>query len=161
MDQRRMDGTRAGRPPAHSESRDARDRRRSGGRERGGRRARVRGRSRGPDTLAPCAGARARQAAARGGADDAWRSRAPVGAAHARGREAAHREPRRGRVVRRVLRLLRGDRQALARQLDPADGRAPDQLHDQGAARRCGRDRAVQLSTAVARLEDRAGARRR
>ena len=45
--------------------------------------------------------------------------------------------------------------------VDPADRRTPDQLHDQGAARRRRGDRAVQLPAAAARLEDRAGARRR
>ena len=45
--------------------------------------------------------------------------------------------------------------------VDPADGRASDQLHHQGAARRRRGDRAVQLSAAAAGLEDRAGARRR
>ena len=57
--------------------------------------------------------------------------------------------------------VLRRDRPQLARLVHPANGRTPNQLHDQGTARRRRRDRAVQLPAAAARLEDRAGARRR
>ena len=49
----------------------------------------------------------------------------------------------------------------LARQLDPAGGAAPGQLHDQGALRRRRRHRAVELPAAVAVVEGRAGARGR
>ena len=59
------------------------------------------------------------------------------------------------------FRVLRRDRPQLARLVDSADRRASDQLHDQRAARRRRRDRAVQLSAAAARLEDRARARGR
>ena len=147
--------------PHHPEPGHAREGRRGRRGHGGGRAPRLQCRRRRSAPLAKTSGHRARPAPPRRRPTHARRPRPPLRAPHARGRQAAHREPRRGRVVRGLLRLLRRGRAQLARQLDPAGGRAPDQLHHQGAARRRRGDRAVQLSAPAHGLEGRARARRR
>ena len=79
----------------------------------------------------------------------------------ARGRQAAGREPRRGRLDRRRVRLLRRDRPRLRRPRDPADRVDAARARGQGAGRRGRLHRALELPAAAARLEARAGARGR
>ena len=80
--------------------------------------------------------------------------------AHARGRQAADRELGRGRLDRRRVRLLRRDGPQLRRPRDPLDRGDAARARRQGADRRLGRDRALELPAAAALLEARAGAGR-
>ena len=78
-----------------------------------------------------------------------------------RGRQAAGREPRRARLDGGRLRLLRRDRPRPRRPRDPADRVDPAGDGRQGPARRRRLHRPLELPAAAARLEGRAGARRR
>ena len=78
----------------------------------------------------------------------------------ARGRQAADRELGRGRLDRRRVRLLRGDGPQLRRPRDPVDRGDAARAGRQGAARRVGRDRALELPAAAVVLEARPGAGR-
>ena len=71
------------------------------------------------------------------------------------------REPRRGRLDRGGVRLLRRDRPRLGRPRDPADRGDPARDGGQGPGRRRRLHRALELPAAAARVEARAGARRR
>ena len=96
------------------------------------------------------------------------RSRPPSGAGRrsreaddARGRQAAGRELRRGRLDRCRVRLLRGDRPRLGGASDSLDRGDPAGPGGQGAGRRRRLHRAVELSAAAPGLEAGAGAGRR
>ena len=116
-------------------------------------------RSRRLSRVGPDARGRARGDAARGrDAAPSAHGRARRGD-DARGRQAAGRELRRGRLDRGLLRLLRRDRPRLRRAGDPADRVEPAQPRRQGAARRGRLHRPVELPAAPARLE--AGTRAR
>ena len=78
-----------------------------------------------------------------------------------RGRQAADREPRRDRLVRGRVRLLRRDRPRQRRPGDPADRVEPAGDGRQGPARRRRLHRPLELPAAAAHLEGRPGARRR
>ena len=121
-------------------------------------RRRDRGRARGGARLGGHPRCRARRAAARGGQPDARADRRPRPGADARGRQAADRELRRGRLDGRRVRLLRGDGPQLRRARDPLDRGDPAGARRQGADRRVGRDRPLELPAAAALLEARAGA---
>ncbi len=73
------------------------------------------------------------------------------------GRQAAGGEHRRGRLDRQRLRLLRRARPSRARPGDPVDRGRPARAGAQGAGRGGGRDRALELPSAPAGLEARAG----
>ena len=77
------------------------------------------------------------------------------------GRQAADREPRRDRVVRGRVRLLRRDRPRQRRPRDPADRVDPARDGRQGPARGRRLHRPLELPAAAADLEGRAGARGR
>ena len=100
------------------------------------------------------------RAAAHGGGEDPGRRAGALDPHGARDREAAHRGRGLHRVGRRLLRLLRRGGPAELRHLDPAGGPAPAQLHHQGAVRRRGGDRAVQLPAAAHGVEGGPGAGR-
>ena len=145
-----------GREPLHD-----RDDRRAGGRfARTGRRRRLR-RSRGLAAVGADSGGRAVRAPPRGRATVARGRRGAGRDDDRRGWQAAAREPRRARVDGRRLRLLRGDRPRPRRPRDPADRVDPAGDGGQGPARGRRLHRPLELPAAAARLEGRAGARRR
>ena len=100
--------------------------------------------------------ARARRDAARGGHAPARPAGRDRPRDDPRGRQAAGREHRRGRLDRGGVRLLRRDRAQLRRPGDPADRVHAAGDGAQGADGRGGRDRAVELPAAAAGLEARA-----
>ena len=132
-----------------------------GSAERRARRHRDRRRAGGLPGVGPDAGGRPGRAPARGGDPPAGTYRRARRGDDPGGRQAARRELRRGRLGRRLLRLLRRDRPRLRRPGDPIDRVEPALARHQGAPRRDRLHRPVELPAAPARLEDGAGARRR
>ena len=103
-------------------------------------------------------GGRARRPPPRGGRAAARAHRRARPGDDARGRQAAGGELRRGGLDRRGVRLLRRDGPQLRRPRDPLDRVDPARARPEGADRRVGLHRALELPAAPARLEARAGA---